>query len=190
MSSTAKIPSLAIKLRDGSGYPEWAREIELHLLNFHIHNIITTPKPRRESATETPHTILNSPSRWDEANTLALLLMINNTEGLARSMIVMKQTASDAWETLQKQYEGKSSNDLVSLLYNLTNTRLTSTTSTTTIENHIQSYSQNWERLAAAVSNETDETSFAGILKPLTQSDVAKMAFFLGTLTDKYSLVV
>jgi hypothetical protein len=67
---------------------------------------------------------------------------------------------------------------------------LTSTTTTTTIENHIQSYSQNWERLAAAVSNETDETTFAGILKPLTQSDVAKTAFFLGTLNDKYSLVV
>jgi hypothetical protein len=73
MSLTAKIPSLVIKLRDGSGYPEWAREIELHLLNFHIHDIITTPKPRRESATETLHTILNSPSRWDEANTSALL---------------------------------------------------------------------------------------------------------------------
>jgi hypothetical protein len=190
MSSIAKIPSLVIKLRDGSGYPEWAREIELYLLNYHIHDIITTPKPRRESATETPYTILNSPSRWDEVNISALLLMINNTEGLARSMIIMKRTASDAWETLQKQYEGKSSNDLVSLLYNITNTRLISTTSSTTIENHIQSYSQNWERLAAAVSSETDKISFVGIHKPLTQSDVAKMAFFLGTLTDKYSLVV
>jgi hypothetical protein len=96
MSSTAKIPSLAIKLKDGSGYPEWAREIELHLLNFQIHDIITTATPRREPSTDTPRTILNSPSRWDEANTSALLLMINNTEGLARSMIVMKRNASDA----------------------------------------------------------------------------------------------
>jgi hypothetical protein len=168
MSSIVKIPLLAIKLRDRSGYPEWAREIQLHLLNFHVHDIITTSKLRQESVTKIPHTILNSPSQWDEANTSALLLIINNTEGLARSMIVMKQTASDAWETLQKQYEGKSSNNLVSLLYNIINTRLISTTSTITIENHIQSYSQNWERLAAAVSNETDETSFAGILKLLT----------------------
>jgi hypothetical protein len=94
--------------------------------------------------------------------------MINNTEELARSMIVMKQNASDACNTLQKQYEGKSSNDLVSLLYNVTNTRLASKTSTTTIENHIQSYLQNCEQLAAAVSNKTDKTTFAGILKPLT----------------------
>jgi hypothetical protein len=86
----AKIPSLAIKLRAGSGYPEWAREIEPYLLNFHIHDIITTAKSRRELPTDTPRTILNSPSQWDEANTSALLLMINNTEGLARSMIVMK----------------------------------------------------------------------------------------------------
>jgi hypothetical protein len=90
----------------------------------------------------------------------------------------------------KKQYEGKSSNHLVSPLYNATNTRLILTTSTTTIENHIQSYSQNWERLAAVVSNETDETTFAGILKPLTQSDVTKTAFFLGILSNKYFLVV
>jgi hypothetical protein len=63
--------------------------------------------------------------------------MINNTEELARSMIIMKQTASDTWEILQKQYEEKSSNDLVNLLYNITNTRLTSITSTTIIENYI-----------------------------------------------------
>jgi hypothetical protein len=66
MFLTVKIPALAIKLRDRSGYSEWTQEIELYLLSFHIQDIIGTPKLCRESTTETPHTILDLSSQWNK----------------------------------------------------------------------------------------------------------------------------
>jgi hypothetical protein len=48
---------------------------------------------------------------------------------------------------LKNQYEGRSSNDLISLLNNIINIRISSSNSPNAIEEHIQSYSQNWEDL-------------------------------------------
>jgi hypothetical protein len=75
-------------------------------------------------------------------------------------------------------------------LNNVVHTKIASSSFSTTIEEHIQSYSQHSECLAIAVSNVDDNSTFAGLLKPLTQSDVAKTAFFLDTLNKKYSMMV
>ena len=169
-SKTVKFPTLDHKLKDGANYPEWAEEMEVYLDMYEWETAIDKTKTRDEKIKKTVRAFI-----------------LHNTEGNAKSLILMQKDPADAWSILKKQYESTGRTNI----YSLTNSVLSLQFNdrVTTIDEHIEEFSTRWNRLAAAVSNAKDESSRAGATKAYITCDEIKADRLLGTLPEYYRMV-
>lgn len=182
-----KLPSLENKLRDGSTYPEWAEEIMTYLEIYGWDTVVkgTLIEPDSTGKPE-------DNKEWNQINKKARAFIMLNTEGTAKSLIIMEKSAHKAWDLLKDQYRSTTRTNLQSLTDSLF--RLTFDNRMTTIDEHINEFQARWNRLAAAVStvSEHDQKALtpAAVLHTMTRSDSFKAQRLLGSLSEYHRLIV
>ena len=198
--NSTRVPDLDIKLSDGSNYPEWAEMLTVYLALHNLGGIIdgtitnpaNTPTDTKASekapVSDIKRTIANDHQKWQRANSQARAFMIANTTGNARSCILMERDAHTAWEALRAQYEGKTRTNLMALLQGVVNLRFDH--KKFTIDEHIGEFETRWARFASTVAGTTDPTTPEGVYALMTKNDIVKGHMLLGTLSDRYKLLV
>jgi hypothetical protein len=121
---------------------------------------------------------------WKDANAVALLTMQKNCKDDVRTRIGNMTIAKDAYDELQKAYQGKSAIEFYALLNSLTS--ISFDDQKNSIEEHMTPYERTWNRFVGVISRADlvagNDDGFGEGLQKFSKSDKAKAEFLLKSL--------
>lgn len=179
-SKKISIPTVDVKLSDGSNYPRWAKAIRIYADLLDVEHFYDSSNLQSSSDSEA--------KVWKKSNNLATALLEHNTEGAARDIVLDAASAAEAWTNLRSQYEGKDRTSLYALYSNINTTKFDDRS--LTVDDHISDFNGRWSKLAATVGGETDLKTAAGVFCALTKCDEAKAIILLASFPEYYKLTI